>query len=673
MRTLLLSLLFLTLAAASARAAESASVVSKHATASLVAASDSVGPDGTARVALRLRLAPGWHTYWRNPGDAGTPPALAFSLPAGFSAGAIEWPAPERIPEGPLMTYGYRDEVMLPVTLTGPAGALAVGLHAEWLVCAKVCIPESGDFRLDLPAGDGAPGAEAALFTAAAARMPRPSPWAATIGPDGALTVTGPRGVRDAYFFADAPDAIAAAAPQTPRATADGLRLALRPGPAFRAGASLAGVLALNDSGGTETFLRIEAKPGAAAPEGDGVARLLGLAFLGGLILNLMPCVFPVLAIKVAGLAGLAGARRGRAALYGASYAAGVLITFGALGLLLLALRAGGSAVGWGFQFQSPAFVAAIAWLLFAVGLNFSGLMPIGGRAAGVGQALAGREGPVGSFFTGLLAVLVASPCTAPFMGAAIAGALAASPAAALGVFLTLGLGLAAPYAVLAVIPGLARALPRPGRWTEVLRQALAFPMYGASAWLIWVLSAQAGPRGVLAALAGLVLLGFVAWTLDVARNAARQGQRWGRVAAAAAGLGVVGLLAAVAAAPAPVPAARAEAGAEAFSAERLAALRAEGRPVLVNITAAWCITCQVNERVALTSRVRAAFMKSGITFMIGDWTRQDRAIGDYLAAFGRAGVPLYVFYPAGGGAPTTLPQILTEGVVLAAIGAPTS
>jgi thiol:disulfide interchange protein/DsbC/DsbD-like thiol-disulfide interchange protein len=672
MRILLLALFLLALAAPAARAAESAPVVSKRATASLVAASDSVGPSGQVRVALRLRLAPGWHTYWRNPGDAGTPPALTFSLPAGFSAGAVEWPAPERIPEGPLMTYGYRDEVLLPVALTGPAGPLAVGLHAEWLVCAKVCVPESGDFRLDLPAGNGAPSAEAALFTAAAARLPRASPWAATIAPDGTLTISGLRGVREAYFFADVPDAIAAAAAQTPRATADGLRLALHRGPAFEAGAPLAGVLALSDGGESQTFLRIEAMPGAAPAEG-GVARLLALAFLGGLILNLMPCVFPVLAIKVAGLAGLAGARRGRAALYGASYAAGVLSMFAALGLLLLAARAGGAAIGWGFQFQSPAFVAAIAWLLFAVGLNFSGLLPIGGRAAGVGQTLAGREGPVGSFFTGLLAVLVASPCTAPFMGAAIAGALAASPAAALGVFLALGAGLAAPYLVLALIPGLARVLPRPGRWMEVLRQALAFPMYGASAWLIWVLSAQAGPPGVLAALAGLVLLGFAAWALDVARNADRRGQRWGRAAAAAAGLGVLGLLAAVAAAPAPVPAAHAEAGAEAFSPERLAALRAEGRPVLLNVTAAWCITCQVNERVALTPRVRAAFFKHGVTYMVGDWTSQDRAIGAYLAAFGRAGVPLYVFYPAGGGAPVVLPQILTERVLLAAIGAATS
>ncbi|MBN9511245.1 MAG: thioredoxin family protein, partial [Alphaproteobacteria bacterium] len=445
-------------------------------------------------------------------------------------------------------------------------------------------------------------------------------------------------------------------------------------GPAFHAGAPLAGVLALRDSGDSETFLRLDAKPGAvpaAADQDAGVVRLLGLAFLGGLILNLMPCVFPVLAIKVAGLAGLAGARRGRAALYGASYAAGVLVTFAALGLLLLALRAGGGGAGWGFQFQSPAFVAAIAWLLFAVGLNFSGLLPIGGRGAGVGQALAGREGPVGSFFTGLLAVLVASPCTAPFMGAAIAGALAASPAAAMGVFLALGLGLAAPYALPALIPGLARLLPRPGRWMEVLRQALAFPMYGASAWLIWVLSAQAGPRGVLGALAGLVLLGFAAWALGLARDARGRGQWVGRAAAAAAGLGVLGVLSAVAASPAPVAAARAEAGAEAFSAEKLAALRAEGRPVLVNLTAAWCITCQVNEQVALTPRVRAAFMRYGITYMIGDWTRQDRAIGAFLLGFGRAGVPLYVFYPARGAAPVVLPQILTEATVLDAIGVP--
>jgi thiol:disulfide interchange protein DsbD len=439
----------------------------------------------------------------------------------------------------------------------------------------------------------------------------------------------------------------------------------------LKPGRGLAGVLAVLDRSGQETDVAVAAAPARTAPgwasdSRPPVWRLLGLAFLGGLILNLMPCVFPVLAIKALGLA--EAAARGRRAGHALTYTAGVLVAFVALGAALIAARDAGAAAGWGFQFASPAFVAGLAWLLFAIGLNLSGVFRVGGGFEGAGQELAARGGGTGSFFTGLLAVVVATPCTAPFMAAAIAGGLAAPPAAAIGVFLALGLGLAAPYAALATVPGLVRALPRPGRWMEVLRQVLAFPMYGAAAWLVWVLSEEAGPVGVLAAVTGLVLLGFAAWALGAAQAASGRGsRRVGMAAAAAGGVGLVALLATLAGNPLPIgPTAAIGAGAEPFSAGRLAALRAEGRPVFVDMTAAWCVTCLINERLAIdAASVRREFDALRVAYLKGDWTRQDPAITDFLRAHGRDGVPLYVYFPAGGADPVVLPQILTAETVL--------
>jgi len=412
----------------------------------------------------------------------------------------------------------------------------------------------------------------------------------------------------------------------------------------------------------------ISATSGAPPPElALPLTRVLGFAFLGGLILNLMPCVFPVLAMKALGLA--AGAAQGRMRGHAVSYTAGVLLAFAALGGALLAARAAGTASGWGFQFASPVFVAAMAWLLFGVGLNLSGVFEIGSRLAGAGQHLTARGGHSGSFFTGLLAVLVATPCTAPFMGVAIAAALAAPPAETILVFLAMGLGLAAPYALFAAVPALGRLAPSPGRWMDRLRQGLAFPMYGASAWLVWVVSQEAGPAGVLGTVAGLVLLGFAAWMIGVAQQETGRTRRLAQSVAAAALLLALAVLSGIGSAP-PVPM-PAEADTEAYSATRLAALRAEGRPVFVNMTAAWCVTCLVNERVAIASApVRDAFAARHVAYLKGDWTRQDGAITAFLREHGRDGVPLYVYFPPGEQPPEVLPQILTEQTVLRAIGA---
>jgi thiol:disulfide interchange protein DsbD len=682
--TLLLGLTLAMPAWNPARAVESPPVASPRATATLVADAAAVAPGESFRAALRLRLAPGWHSYWRNAGDAGAAPELTLDLPQGATAGPIAWPAPERIPYGPLVNFGYTGEVLLPVTVALPAtlepgGTLTLRAEATWLVCAEVCIPEEGRFEVTLPVAQAAIASPltAPLFEANAARLPRPLPWAARAGAGAgraSLTLAGTgldaASVREAFFFPAEPGLLDNTAPQA-LALRDGtltLGLALLPD---AAPAALQGTLVLRDGGGQRAAFDLSAAvagpPEAAAGPSLWQAMLLALA--GGLILNLMPCVFPVLAMKAMALARLGGAARREIRLHAAAYTAGVLASFLAIGGLLVGLRAAGVAAGWGFQFTQPAFVAAMAWLVLAVGLNLSGVFAFG-RTVGAGQAVAGRGGMPGAFATGGLAVLLATPCTAPFMAAALGAALVMPPASTMAVFLALGLGLAAPYALLGLAPGLARALPRPGAWMERLRQALAFPMYATAAWLVWVLALQAGPDGVLFGLAGAVVLAAGLWGLGLAQRA---GAGRPRIAGlAAAGLAVLvalALLPRLASAPAAAAQSAAEPGAEAWSEARLAELLAAGRPVFVNATAAWCITCQVNDRVALRAdAVREAFATRGVAYLKADWTRGDPAIGALLRAHGREGVPLYLFWAPGAAAPVLLPQILTEGLVLSAL-----
>lgn len=656
-----------------ARALESAPVVTKRVTATLVSDADSVAPGMPFRVGLRLRIADGWHTYWKNPGDAGAPPELILTLPDGVTAGPIEWPTPRRLPEGPLMTYAYTGEVLLPVVVTPgrTAGPIRIIAHANWLVCNEICVPEEGEFALELPPGAGGPSPQTPLFVAHDRTVPRPSPWETRIAPDGTLSVRGPElspaTVADAWFIPDHPDRIQDDSAQPLSVSYGGFSLALKPLPKPPVTESLAGVLSVRDQTGQQTDVVIQAPVGpplvtSSLPFG----RLLAFAFLGGMILNLMPCVFPVLAMKAVGLAKGAATGRGRA--HAVAYTMGVLTTFAALGGALLTARAAGSAAGWGFQFQSPVFVTAMAWLLFGVGLNLSGVFQIGSGLAGAGSGLAGRHDNLGSFFTGLLAVLVATPCTAPFMATAIAAGLAAPPTVTMSVFLTMGLGLASPYVLLSAIPNLGRIVPRPGAWMDVLKQGLAFPMYGAAVWLLWVISQAVGSAGVLATATGFVLLAFAGWTLGLAQQAEGRRGRLGKTIAGATVLLTLSILTGVGTAPVPQHEATTSA-AETFSPDRLAMLRAEGRPVFVNMTAAWCVTCLVNERVAIsTASVQGAFAERRIAYLKGDWTRQDPAITAYLRQNGRDGVPLYVYYPAGGRPPVVLPQILTEATVLDAL-----
>ncbi|WP_254070185.1 protein-disulfide reductase DsbD [Acidisphaera sp. L21] len=648
---------------AAGHALESAPVTSSRAVATLVTNTDAIQAGGQFKAALRLQLAPGWHTYWQNPGDAGVAADLTFDLPPGAKVSPIEWPVPIRVAEGPLTTFAYTGDLLLPVTFTAASAPVTLTAHATWLVCRDICVPEQGDFKLALPAGTLSPSAEAPLFTAAAARTPVSPTFHATVSTDGGiLRLSGPglpQGVTSAQFFPGGDGQTEGVGSQTPIARDQDLLLHLALGTTFDPHAPLTGVVILTTGSGVTKPFAISAAQGSipAATPPQPLMFLLLAALGGGLLLNLMPCVFPVLAMKAMALARLSAADRRTVRLEAGSYTVGVVAAFAALGAVLIALRGAGQAVGWGFQFQSPLFVTLVAWVLCATGLNMSGVFSIGEGVTGTGQALAARRGHAGSFFTGLLAVVVATPCTASFMGAALAGALAAPPATALLVFAVMGLGLALPYASMAAAPRLAGLLPRPGRWMTTLRQALAFPMYGAAVWLVWVVSQQTGPTGVLIAGAGLVGVGFTAWMLGTAQSSSGRSRPVAYGVASAAGLATLALLT-IGTTPGPETS-------EPFTPARLAQLQGEGRPVFVNMTAAWCLSCLVNERIALSpTAVRAAFDHAKVAYLKGDWTKQDPTISNFLREHDRDGVPLYVFYPPGRD-PVVLPQILSEGDVL--------
>ena len=676
-----------------------------HITAELVAERQAIAPGETLHMALRQDIQKGWHTYWRNAGDSGEPTRIAWILPPGWSTGDIVWPAPTRQPAGPLMNYGYTGEVLLPVALTAPRNALpgqtvTLKAAASFLVCEEICVPEDAVLTLALPVVATPAAADpkwGPAISATLAAAPKPAGLAAAFEQAGGKVTLAVAGaplagadMADAYFFPFDGTQFDHAKPQAIERGPQGLTLTLTPGFAFKQAPGPADVAGVLSVGGKAYEVRAAAGPpppgasglgpppvrSAAAPAGAdlGLALAALFAFVGGLILNLMPCVFPILAMKAASMAGhLHDAPEGRR--QGLAFGAGVLATFLGLAGLLIALKAGGAAIGWGFQLQSPPVVAGLALLMLAVALNLSGVFEAGQSLQGAGAGLAARSGLAGAFFTGALAVVVAAPCTAPFMAPALGWALTRDAAAALAVFAALGLGFAAPFVGAAFAPGLLARLPRPGLWMDVLRKALAFPMYGTAAWLVWVLAVQAGAEGLARVLAASVLLALAAWLFGWAQRRRAEGGRPAALFTAAAVAAAVALAAALWPGYAPPAATASDTGAqadlpfEAWSPERVAAAHAAGKPVLVDFTAAWCVTCQVNERVALsTPSVADAFRRTGAIYLKGDWTRKDPAIAAELARHGRAGVPLYLVYGAQSGEGVILPQILTEKLVIQAL-----
>ena len=673
-------------------------------TVDLISESAGISPGGAVWVGIRQRIAPGWHTYWINPGDSGEALTIEWALPPGFSAEPIVWPHPERIPVGPAMSHGYTGETVLLVRVSAPAGLppgrdVVLRGRAAWLVCEKICLPEEREVVLTLPvvAGPAGPGAGAAEIARARRAVPVASPWPASVAASPArvvLTVAAPGlaadRIVDTWFYPAQWGLIEYAAPQDARVDARGLTLTMARGPLAGAVENpVDGVLVLKERLGGErerlegqvvsqAFAIQAGRPTALAPAPAGpalsVLATIGLAFLGGLLLNLMPCVLPVLSIKALGLVQQADAAPRIMRRHGLAHTAGVLACFLALAVMLITLRAGGAGLGWGFQLQSPPVVAGLAYLFFLLALALSGVLSLGGRLGGVGASLAARRGYAGSFWTGALVAVAASPCTAPFMGVATGFALTQPAAIALAVFAALGLGLAAPYLALSAMPAWRRLLPRPGPWMRWLERALAVPLYATVAWLLWVLREQAGERGVAAVVTGLILIALAAWALRVARGGAPARRRMAAAASLAGAVLAVALGAFVLGTPAPTPDAAAADGMirwEPWSVRRVAEAQAAGRPVFVNFTAAWCITCLVNERVALRSPdVAAAFARKQVVYLKADWTSRSAEIATALDGFGRSGVPLYVLYPPGGrpAAPTILPPILSERLVVDAV-----
>jgi len=687
-------------------------VTTPHVQAELVAhAPQGVRPGQPLWLGLQITHQPDWHTYWKNPGDSGLPTELTWQLPAGLDAGDIAWPVPHKIAIGTLANYGYEGTVLLPVPVTvaqtfapGPlAKDVTVQLKASWLVCRKECIPEEGNFTLQLPI-QSTTALHSAAFDAAQKAQPQPLAKAsaqqqAQVDGDALqVRVAGlPAALRGKTLdlFPEMPEVLHNAAEGTQRWEGDvwtariplaeqrsnspstlPVVLAERvqgstPRPGYRTDLSVQGPWpAVATKASVSPALEAALKANAAlagsglppaAPSGASsltlTAALLG-ALLGGLILNLMPCVFPVLAIKVVGFTRHAQDRRAHR-VSGLAYTAGVVLSFLALGALMLGLRAAGEAVGWGFQLQSPAVVAALAGLFTLIGLNLAGVFEFGNMLPSSVASLQARHPVADSFLTGVLAVAVASPCTAPFMGASM-GLTATLPAAqALAVFAALGLGLALPYLAASLWPAVARALPRPGVWMDTFRRFMAFPMFATVVWLVWVLGQQSGIDGAASLLILLVSLGLLAWSLALQGRA----RRWlGSVATVAVALLLwafgphVTRMAEVAAAPANATATAVQ-GWQPWAPGAAEALVASGRPVFVDFTAAWCVTCQYNKKTTLANaEVLADLQAKNVALLRADWTRRDPAITAALAQLGRNGVPVYVFYRPG-----KPPVVLTE------------
>lgn len=683
-----------------------------HARVDLVAEQAVVIPGSTVRGALTLDIDDHWHVYWKNPGDSGLPAEIFWDEAKTVQTGAFQWPVPHPQPIETLMNYGFEDRLVLPFDIQVPedaSGAIELRGSVQYLICLDICIPEEAPVQLVLPVGHAPKKSMSAeAFAWADAHMPMSIAGQAVIDrsagetwrlsiQDEIVRAAFDGEIADVRFFPH--DHQILHPPEQPVSIgAEGITLGLQEAPGLGSDGPLTGVLVVEDIGGNRLGFTIEAQPGAALastkgeallkgaqaePTHDGAEPLslgvllgvLGAALLGGAILNLMPCVLPVLFIKARSFLSLAGHDdHGKIRQHGIFYLLGVVACFVGFGVALAVLRESGESIGLGFQLQYPPVVAGLALLMFVLGLNMMGMFDFGSSLMGVGSGLAEKGGNTGAFFTGVLAAFVGAPCIGPFLGAATGIAFTQPIHIMLLVFLFLGLGMALPFALLSFFPHLFSALPKPGPWMERLKQFFAFPLFLTAIWLIWVLGKQAGVDAVAAAAIGAVLLTFGIWLLNAAPRAG------------AAGLVVkaIGLIAMAAGVVLPMghmsygsPPQSGEVYTlkenspydDVWSPETVEALRAEGRPVFIDFTASWCVTCQVNKRTTFANnRVKDLFASENVAFLVADWTRKDKMIGEELARHGRAGVPLYLFYPGDGGDPVILPQVLSPDLVVNSI-----
>ncbi len=676
----LLALAILVVAGSGQAMAESLSR-QPNTTVELLAESLAPRPGGTVTVALAMTARPGWHTYWKNPGDSGIETRASWRLPEGFAISAFRYPVPKTFMVSGIMNHVYDGESILLAELSVPEGALGrfeLAGRFEWLVCDdSICVPEAAELSLPLAIGDGAADPVAApRFAAARAALPvRLAETGRFEVRDGRIRVAIPLAatgdVTGAHLFADDETMLRAAAGQKVSRRGDALIVETEAaGPA--APARVSGVLRV-ERGQQVGGFAFAAEPGAVEPGEPlaaaeraagrattaGLGPAFGLALVGGLLLNLMPCVFPILSLKAMSLA-RAGTSQAAARVEGLAYAAGVVLSCVALGAVAIALARAGAGAGWAFQLQDPRVILVLMLLVLAIGLNFAGVFEFSLGNASIGSSLAAKPGAPGAFATGVLAAFVATPCTGPFMAGALGAALVLPTVAGLAVFAGLGLGLALPFLLVGFVPGLRRALPRPGPWMQTFRRILAVPMLLTAVALAWVLGRQAGVNALAFGLLAALLVALALWWAGLRQ--ARLGPALVpaalAVAAAIAAPLLLPRLAATGAATAA--AAPAQLAGLAFSPAALAELTARRTPTFLYFTADWCITCKVNEKGALASpKVADAFRAAGVTVMVGDWTRPDPEIARFLESRGRAGIPLYLFYAADGSV-RELPQLLT-------------
>lgn len=673
-RILILALAFW-LTAGFAQARQSLPLDTGNTEITLVSEKDTVTLGESFTVALKMKFDGNWYTYWRNAGDSGEPVNIVWDLPKGVSAGPIMWPTPKVKTVGPIVSYAMGGEVWLPVEITldetlNPDRAIMLKAHAYFLVCDELCVPEDGS--ISIPMGVGAAkinDVHTAQVRDAKTKIPQLGEARGSAVLDNGRVVFDianlPSGFENPALFPHANPIIVHSDLVSLTLAEDGVRFTASPNYGWDDGTpnSFKATLVAQDGRAIvvpiATDVRVEIGPlktnGTSA--NIGVLGAIFGAFLGGLILNLMPCVFPIISLKALSLAKTAHGERAAIRRAAWSYTAGVLASFAVFAVVIIGLKAAGASVGWGFQLQSPWLVAVLSLLLFLIGLNLLGMFELGGRLQNIGGDSVNHAGPLSSFLTGVLAVIVATPCTAPFMAGAVGFALASPFPTTLIVFLALGLGFALPFLLAAYIPGLLVRLPKPGAWMETFKQFLAFPMFAAAIWLAWVLSLQAGTTGILKLLLAGLALGFGIWAL-------------GKNGIHSKALGLIALLLAIV-----LPfTLSAEDGAEvlksnAWSAQAVETARAENRPVFVDFTAAWCVTCKVNEALVLNKKKTAQlFDRTDTEFLVADWTNKNDVIAAELKRFGRAGVPLYLVYKPGTAEAEILPQILTQDILKKAL-----
>lgn len=637
----------------------------------LLTESNQVGGEETLLVGLEFNLSPGWHTYWENPGDSGEGASIKWNLPSGFKASTILWPGPKRIPVEPLMTYGYEDKALLLTEIKSPkefSNPVKISAKINWLTCKDICIPQEGQVDMTLIKGPKVANQFTSKLKEVALTVPKnfPSPYRVSVINEKIFLQfekEGSRNISEAYFFPNEYGLINYTADQKLERNDNSFSLELSSAEVQLKTNTLKGVLKLKVDGIKEFYtldLPLEKNTNKPLVTISLLTAII-FAFLGGIILNAMPCVFPILSIKILSFIEQSQGSKEKLFHHGLVFSAGVLTTFLAVSALLIFLRASGEAIGWGYQLQSPWVVSLLIYLFVVIGIVFMGNIVLGSSFGNLGTLVQNQKDLTSSFFTGVLAVIVASPCTAPFMGPALGLALLQPGLKSILIFLALGIGFSLPYLILSIYPQLLSKLPKPGEWMQTLKQIMAFPMWASALWLAWVLSSQVDMQSVFAVLLGALLIALGLWLLEKTQNSASILRRVTLIFSLGLMIFSIWLLPITSDNNSP----NLKNEENAFSVQKLNSLRSEQKMVFLNFTADWCITCKVNEAIALNQdKVKKVLDEKNIIYLKADWTRKDPEIASMLASYGRTGVPLYLLFPSQGD-PIILPELLTEDLLL--------